>query len=121
LQQQEKKKEVCDKFFLETQALERSVFGWEDILRTQLWEEDVALSDGSYPSQEGARILSLRKRLTAEEDDVKDAVASSSSTSYIQSSIVEDLRHQRVSYRNLQMRHVHRIIWRSPGQIVYDI
>ena len=65
------------------QTIRRSVSGWEDILIKQLQEEeDLFASSAGYFSQESAWILSLRKRLLAEEDKVNNAVASSSSTSY---------------------------------------
>ena len=79
-----KEKEVSDEFF-ETQTLKGSVSGWEDVLVKQLQEEEeLVASSAGYLSQESAWILSLRKRLIAEEDKVNNAVASSSSTSYTQ-------------------------------------
>ena len=56
---------------------------WEDILMKQLREEeDLFAESAKYFSQESAWILSLRRRLLAEEDKVSNAVASSSSSSY---------------------------------------
>ena len=75
------KEEVSDA----AQTVKGSISGWEDILIKQLQEEeDLFASSAGYLSQESAWILSLRKRLLAEEDKVNNAVASSSSTSYTQ-------------------------------------
>ena len=79
-----KDKEVSDDFFA-TQTLKGSVSPWEDILMKQLQEEEeLVASSAGYLCQDSAWILSLRKRLVAEEDKVNNAVASSSSTSYTQ-------------------------------------
>ena len=74
------KEEASDEFFT-TQTLKGSVSSaWEDILMKQLQEEEeLVASSAGFLSQESAWILSLRKRLLAEEDKVNNAVASSSS------------------------------------------
>ena len=78
------KEEVSDEFYA-TQTLKGSISGWEDILVKQLQEEEeLVASSAGYLSQDSAWILSLRKRLIAEEDKVNNAVASSSSTSCTQ-------------------------------------
>jgi hypothetical protein len=67
-------------FATRTRSLKGSISGWEDILIKQLQEEEeLVASSAGYLSQDSAWILSLRKRLIAEEDKVNNAVASSSS------------------------------------------
>ena len=81
-----KEKEEASDDFSATQTIKGSLSSaWEDILMKQLQEEEeLVASSAGYLCQESAWILSLRKRLLAEEDKVNNAVASSSSTSYTQ-------------------------------------
>ena len=76
-----KGKEASDEIFATQTLPKRSARAWEDVLMMQLQEEEeLVASSAGFLSQESAWYLALRKRLETDEDNVDDAVASSSSS-----------------------------------------